>query len=90
MAKTKDSTIITIIADNKAGRLDTFLAAQVDGYSRSFFHRLIQDGFVTANGKVLNPSSAVKVNDKIVLEIVAPVSGVTSEKMKLDSKTPEE
>ncbi len=84
MEKAKDSTIITLIADKKAERLDTFLAEQVAGYSRSFFHRLIKEGFVTSRGMVAQPSDSVKVNDEIVIEIVAPVSGITAEKMKLD------
>jgi 23S rRNA pseudouridine1911/1915/1917 synthase len=59
------------IGESDAGtRLDAFLAAQIDGWSRVRLQRLIDDEDVLVNGKVVKPSYRVQPNDQIELELI--------------------
>ena len=56
------------IVDNAGERLDLFLVARLEGFSRSRVQRLIENGYVTVNGKVLEKSSyRMRVGDGVVL-----------------------
>ena len=50
-------------------RLDKFLAISIPEKSRSYLSKLIEDGNVLVNGKVLPASYKVKVGDKVDVEI---------------------
>lgn len=75
--------IVTI--EYEGERLDKFLAAFLDGYTRSAIQRIIEDGGVTLNGKTLSKNYKLKVNDN--LEITIPDSRpleINAENIPLD------
>ena len=64
-----------VVASEDAGiRLDTYLASQVEGWSRARLQHLIADEEVLVNGKPAKASYKVHPNDEIELELVAPTS----------------
>jgi len=65
--------IITLHADSRE-RLDKFVAARVSDLSRTAVQRLIEEGFVTVNGRVTDASHTVGQGDEIVVRIPSPVS----------------
>ena len=63
----QERTLI-VEAEAEQERLDTFLHKQFPSYTRSFFHRAIEDGYVTVNGTVAKKSGiAVKAGDTVHL-----------------------
>ena len=63
--------IITLHADSRE-RLDKFVAARESDLSRTAVQRLIEDGFVTVNGRVTDASHTVGQGDEIVVRIPSP------------------
>ena len=55
-------------------RLDAYLAARIEGWSRSRLQRLIDDGDVLVNGHTVKPSYKLKVKDEIEVELTPPPS----------------
>jgi 23S rRNA pseudouridine1911/1915/1917 synthase len=53
-------------------RLDAFLAAQIDGWSRARLQRLIEDEEVLINGKPAKASYKLRTGDEIEVELTAP------------------
>jgi 23S rRNA pseudouridine1911/1915/1917 synthase len=53
-------------------RLDSFLAAQIDGWSRARLQRLIEDEEVLINGKPAKASYKLRAGDEIEVELTAP------------------
>ena len=53
-------------------RIDSFLAERFDEYSRSFIQKIIKDGNVSVNDKVIKANYIVKENDEITLTIESP------------------
>src|SRR6202171_2292578 len=53
-------------------RLDAYLAAQIDGWSRARLQRLIEDGDVTVNGSMTKASHKLKPSDEIEAELPPP------------------
>jgi 23S rRNA pseudouridine1911/1915/1917 synthase len=66
----------SVTAEEAGQRLDAFLAARVDGWSRARLQRLIDDGDVLVGGKLAKPSHKVRVNDEIDIELTADPSTV--------------
>ncbi len=61
------------VHESDAGaRLDAYLAAQIDGWSRARLQRLIEDGDVIVNGKLTKASHKLKPNDEIEAELTPP------------------
>jgi 23S rRNA pseudouridine1911/1915/1917 synthase len=50
-------------------RLDVFLAAHIEGWSRARLHRLIEAADVLVNGSVPKPSHKLRPNDQIEIEL---------------------
>lgn len=71
-----DTTLLTLSASSAdAGeRLDTFLAAHIEGWSRSRLQRLIEDADVLVNGSAAKPSHKLRENDEIEVELTPPPS----------------
>ncbi|GAB4339577.1 MAG: RluA family pseudouridine synthase [Desulfobulbaceae bacterium] len=46
-----------------------YLATLLEGYSRSFLSRLIQDGFVEVDGRRLKPGYRVRVSERITVRV---------------------
>src|SRR6266446_3824089 len=55
-------------------RLDAFLAARIEGWSRSRLQRLIDDGDVLVNGQTIKPAYKLKAKDEIEVELTPPPS----------------
>ena len=53
-------------------RLDAFLAAQIDGWSRARLQRLIEDEDVLVNGKAAKASYKLRAGDEIEVELAPP------------------
>lgn len=55
-------------------RLDAYLAARIEGWSRSRLQRLIDDGDVLVNGRTVKSSHKLKAKDEIEVELTPPPS----------------
>jgi len=65
-----DPPLTFSVTKEEAGeRLDAFLAAQIEGWSRSRLQRLIEDGEVLVNGRIVKPSYKLHANDEIEVEL---------------------
>lgn len=80
------TTLIFQVDDVDADtRLDAYLAARVEGWSRSRLQRLIDDGDVLANGHTVKASYKLRANDEIEVELTPPaLSNFTPENIPLD------
>ena len=66
-------TQFTRIGPEHAGvRLDTYLASQIEGWSRARLQRLIESEDVLVNGRVAKPSYKLREQDEIEVELSAP------------------
>ena len=71
--------------DEVGTRLDTYLASQIEGWSRARLQRLIENEDVLVNGKVAKPSYKLRAGDEIEVELVAaPIDVFTPENIPLD------
>ena len=55
-------------------RLDAYLAANIDGWSRARVQRLIDEQDVLVNGKAVKASYKLRANDEIEVELAPPAS----------------
>src|SRR2546426_10941727 len=55
-------------------RLDAYLAAHIDSWSRARLQRLIADGDVLVNGRAAKGSYKLKTNDEIEVELTPPAA----------------
>ena len=61
------------ITPNEAGeRLDAFLAARIEGWSRARLQRLIEEADILVDGKAAKPSYKIRANEKIEIELISP------------------
>jgi len=60
--------------DHEGERLDAFLAAQVEGWSRARLQRLIEDADVLVNRHTARSSYKLHLNDEIEVDLIAPPS----------------
>src|SRR5829696_2166273 len=68
-----DSDLTFTIGRDQAGtRLDTYLASQIEGWSRARLQRLIDNQDVLVNGKVAKPSYKLREHDEIEVDLIAP------------------
>jgi 23S rRNA pseudouridine1911/1915/1917 synthase len=67
----QEASILTFSVEaTEAGtRLDAFLAARIDDWSRSRIHRLIEDGDVLVGGRTAKPSYKLRAADEIEVEL---------------------
>ena len=62
---------LSVDEKNNGKRLDTFLAENINQFTRSFLKKLIDSGQVKINSKVLSsPSAKVKFSDQIIVNII--------------------
>jgi 23S rRNA pseudouridine1911/1915/1917 synthase len=74
-----------VTAEDAGARLDAFLAARVDGVSRSTLKRAIDDGDVLVGGQAAKPSLKLKGGEHVEVELPAPPpSEVEPEEIPLD------
>lgn len=71
--------------DDAGVRLDAYLAAQIEGWSRARLQRLIESEDALVNGKVAKASYKLRENDEVEVELTAPASiGFSPENIPLD------
>ncbi|HKP73508.1 MAG TPA: S4 domain-containing protein, partial [Pyrinomonadaceae bacterium] len=71
--------------EDAGARLDAFLAARVEGVSRSTLKRVIDDGDVLVAGRVAKPSHKLKAGERVEVELPAPPpSEIEPEEIPLD------
>ena len=74
-----------VSAEEAGARLDAFLAARVEGVSRSTLKRAIEDGEVLVGGRAAKPSHKLKGGEHVEVELPAPPpSEVEPEDIPLD------
>ena len=61
-----------ITAGESAKRIDLFLANRDPTFSRSALKRLIEEGCIQINGRIVRPSQKIKPGDRIRLEVPRP------------------
>src|SRR5260370_24409409 len=59
---------------NAGDRLDAFLASQIEGWSRSRLHRLIENADVLVNGQIAKPSYKLRDDDEIEVDLTVPTA----------------
>jgi 23S rRNA pseudouridine1911/1915/1917 synthase len=79
-------TITFSVEAGEAGaRIDAYLAARIQDWSRARIHRLIEDGDVLVNGLAAKPSYKLRAGDEIEVELVPPATGqFTPEEIPLE------
>ena len=65
---------LSVAADNEGERLDAFLAAHIDGWSRARLQRLIEEADVLVNGLAVKSSYKLHLHDEIEVELTPPPS----------------
>jgi 23S rRNA pseudouridine1911/1915/1917 synthase len=65
-------TEIIVTAGEAPKRLDHFLATREPYFSRTVLQRLIEDGHITINGKVVKPSHKIRPGDLLVMVVPRP------------------
>jgi 23S rRNA pseudouridine1911/1915/1917 synthase len=80
------STLSFQVNESDVGaRLDAYLAAHIDGWSRARLQRLIESGDVLVNSKLAKASYKVAAKDEIEVELApAPASNFTPENIPLE------
>lgn len=82
-----ENEIITVtVSDAEAGgRLDSYLAEHIEGWSRARLQRLIESGDVLVNAKVAKAAYKVSVGDEVEVELApGPASEFTPENIPLN------
>jgi 23S rRNA pseudouridine1911/1915/1917 synthase len=81
-----NNTQIFKVSESESGtRLDAYLAAQIDDWSRVRLQRLIDAGEVLVNGNLVKPSYRVSAKDKVEVELTpAPTSNFSPENIPLE------
>ena len=64
----------SVTAEAAGERLDGFLAARIEGWSRARLQRLIEDKDVLVNGQTAKSSYKIRANDEIDVELTPPPS----------------
>ena len=68
------SLTFSVLSTDAGQRLDTFLAAHIEGWSRARLQRLIEEADVLVNGLVAKSSYKLHANDQIEVELTPPPS----------------
>ena len=69
-----ENLTFTIGPDDVGVRLDSFLASQIDGWSRARLQRLIEAEDVLVNGKLSKPSYKLREHDELEVELITPAT----------------
>jgi 23S rRNA pseudouridine1911/1915/1917 synthase len=75
-AAEQEASILTfLVAEEDAGaRLDAYLAARINDWSRARIQRLIEDGDVLVGGRTVKPSYKLRARDEIEAELTSLAS----------------
>lgn len=69
-----ESLTLTAAETDAGQRLDAFLAAHIESWSRARLQRLIEDGEALVNGRTVKPSYKLRALDSIEIELAAPAT----------------
>ena len=69
-----ETLTFNIGSDDAGNRLDTYLASQIEGWSRARLQRLIENEDVLVNGKAVKPSYKLREHDEVEVELIAPAT----------------
>jgi 23S rRNA pseudouridine1911/1915/1917 synthase len=84
-APENESLLLDVNEAEAGARLDNYLVAHVDGWSRARLQRLIEAGDVLVNSKLAKASYKVSAKDEIEVELTPPPeSNFTPENIPLD------
>ncbi|MBD0371590.1 MAG: RluA family pseudouridine synthase [Pyrinomonadaceae bacterium] len=73
MTEQDAQTLTFRVADEDAGsRLDAYLAARIEGWSRARLQRLIEDGDALVGGRTVKSSYKLRAHDEIEVELTPP------------------
>jgi 23S rRNA pseudouridine1911/1915/1917 synthase len=75
MTEQEAPTLAFRVAEEEAGaRIDAFLAARIEGWSRARLQRLVEDGDALVGGRVVKSSYKLRAGDEIEVELTPPPS----------------
>ncbi|HEV7842231.1 MAG TPA: RluA family pseudouridine synthase [Pyrinomonadaceae bacterium] len=75
MTEQEAPTLTFRVADEESGaRLDAYLAARVEGWSRARLQRLIEDGDVLVDQRAVKSSYKLRAGDSVEVELTPPPS----------------
>ena len=81
----QDASLFTANEDDAGTRLDAFLSAKIEGWSRSRLQRLIENEDVLVNDKPVKPSYKLRSSDEVEVDLVeVPVARFEPEDIPLD------
>jgi 23S rRNA pseudouridine1911/1915/1917 synthase len=82
----QNSPLTFSVTDDEAGnRLDSFLAARVENWSRARLQRLIEDSEVLVNGRSVKSSYKTRPHDEIEIELTSlPATTFTPEEIPIE------
>ncbi|HEX9062992.1 MAG TPA: RluA family pseudouridine synthase [Clostridia bacterium] len=73
------------LAEEKDQRVDSWLSSKLGDYSRAYIKKLIDDGLVMVNKKVVKANYRLKENDDVEIKVPEPVKlDVLPEKINID------
>lgn len=65
--------ILELLIDEEGNeRIDSFLSNELQEYSRSYIQKLIKDGLVKVNNKIVKPKYNINQGDKIIIQLPKP------------------
>ena len=67
-----ETRTLRITADEAGVRLDSYLASQIEQWSRARLQKLIESEDVLVNGKPSKPSYKLREHDEVEVELIAP------------------
>jgi 23S rRNA pseudouridine1911/1915/1917 synthase len=68
-AETNEPLLFTIAPADAGARLDAFLAANIEDWSRARLQRLIEDGDALVNDRLVKPSYKLRAGDALEIEL---------------------
>lgn len=80
-----DENEIIIVSEIENERIDVYVSSQIEDMSRSSVQKLIADGNITVNEKIIKSNYKIKINDSIRINLPEPeVLDVAAENIPLD------
>lgn len=75
----------TVPSDFSGQRLDRFLVSVLEGRSRSFVQKLIEDGRISVVGRDARPNLSMREGDRVTVDVPDPIpSKISGEALPLD------
>lgn len=75
-ADEQEALTFSVQEADAGSRLDVYLAALIDGWSRARIQRLIEDGDVAVGGRAAKPSYKLRAGDSVEVELTEPPASI--------------